>query len=256
MSLQKFSNMQPQELEAKLLSFKKHLRYIPTKIGEDSADNFIIKFKKFISKLNLNDILANPQEVYQNLLDTLHIDKDTFEDIILLALGVAASWRTITIVKQLSKFTPNGQSQAAIWLNRFTIISTVCSIYMTLIEIYTIKIDAKIKEGAYQYVKDRWQATLDLLKCIKENWYKPWVIVKKFFADYFVKATLKYWEWEWQVGKIDPLKIYHSVFVINWTVNAAWIICSIMLAMELHQADGYRKIIDSILGKAQAKGIA
>jgi hypothetical protein len=29
-----------------------------------------------------------------------------------------------------------------------------------------------------------------------------------------------------------------------------------MLAMELHQADGYRKIIDSILGKAQVKGIA
>lgn len=254
MSFEKFERMNPEELEAKILKFKSNLRYIPTKIGEDSTDNFILKLKKFLSSLKLNDILSKPQDVYQSLLDTLGIDQDTFENIIILILTIAAGLRTYSIIKELGKYTKS-DSKVNEWLGKFTIISLICSIYMTIIEIYCLKTNKNIKEDLYQYAKDRWDATIGLWNTFKSNWYKPWVVIKYLITEYFVKSTLKYWEWQWKVGRIDPTHTYHTVFVINWLVNFGWCVCSILSAMELQQTGGYQRIIDSIMGKAQSKGL-
>lgn len=255
MSFEKFEKMSPEELESKIMKFKSNLKYIPSKIGEDTADNFIIKLKKFIKSINLNDILSKPQDVYQSLLDTLGIDQDTFENIVIIVFTVLAGLRTYSIVKELSKYTPNGQSKAAEWLNKFIIVSVICSIYMTFVEIYCLKTDKNIKEGLYQYAKDRWNSVIGLWEVFKFNWYKPWVVIKYLITEYFVQSTLKYWEWQWKVGRVDPTHTYHTVFVINWLANFGWLVCSLLLSMELGQSGGYQKIIDGIMGKAQRKGL-
>lgn len=255
MSFEKFEKMSPEELESRIMKFKGNLRYIPSKIGEDNTDNFIIKLKKFLKSIKLDDILSKPQSVYQSLLDALGIDQDTFENIIVLIFTIITGVRTYTTVKEISRYTPNGKSKAAEWLNKFTIISVICSIYMTLIEIYCIKVNKNIKEDLYQYAKDRWDTTINLWNTFKTNWYKPWVIIKYLITDYFVKSTLKYWEWQRKVGRVDPTHTYNIVFIINWLVNFGWLVCTLLLSMELGQSGEYQKIIDGILGKAQRKGL-
>lgn len=235
MSFKDIENLSKDELEEKMAKIKKLIKKVSS-TDISKCKSIVDQLRKSISKIKLSDILDGPSSFISSLLNILGWDKTDLVNFITLLSGVSAA---ITVSKKLKSYSKlPSTSDATRRLYDCVILSSVCSIYMTFIEVYVLKNDRtkSLADEFVKRVKNKYVILKELWKIFKRNWMRPLKVIEE-FAINSLKTSIDYWAWQLKLSGQNPTHTYKTVFILNWIFNLGILYFGAVSSLEYFTKD-------------------
>ena len=235
MSFKDIENLSKDELEKKTTKINKLVKKVSSS-DMNKCKSIVDKFMGSISSIKLSDILKNPSSFISSLLDLLGWDKTDLVNFITLLGGVSAAISISSKVKEYSKGYSTSNSASRLY--ECIILSSICSIYMTFIEVYVVKNDRtqSLADEFIKWIKNKYAMIKELWKVFKRNWMRPLKVIEECVIR-SLRTSIDYWKWQLKLGEQDPTHTYKTVFILNWIFNLGVLYFGAVSSLEYFTKD-------------------
>lgn len=220
LNFDKYKNMEPEQLEPIIFKFTDKLKYLPyTNSINPGNEHLIVRVKRFLDSIEWKNIFKDPVKIIRKALKAARFSDDDITNIVNI-LGVVSLFGSLGGLGQALKSMSNTKDKDIEIFNKATLVSFVCSVYMTIIEIYLCKKTPELSKALSDYTKNKASVMAKVITMIKkgEIFKKPLNAIKYILTE-VIKGQLAYWDWQLKLGSKDPLFVYNGVWVMNLLSN-------------------------------------